>query len=238
MKNEELKKELKKMKSEIERKKEELETLLKKVEELNDKLQVNYEKRKETDLKDTIKEASDLLNFSLNLLGTQPMASKGEGKSGLSGLVDSIARLAERSETFQRDFEIAGKRGVVDLRVSSRPIREAFPSHGRISHGKTMRGTRGDRELRFADVRDTKGEGEPIVDIVETDDTITVLVDLPGLEEKDIQWNVEGNRLIMNAVSPDKKYTKDMILSSEVEQNGSESKYQNGIFRIKLKKKK
>jgi HSP20 family molecular chaperone IbpA len=244
MKNEETRKKIDELKTEIERKKKEIEALMTKVEELNAKMQKNSETQKVADMRSVIKEATDLLGFSLDLLGFSldllgkvPTADSGVDKGGLIGLIDGLARLAERSDTLEKGFEVAGRRGVVDFRVTSRPIKGSVPSHVGLGHGKALsRG--GPRELHLPSMADAKDEGAQIVDIVEAEEEVTVLVDLPGLDGEDIKWEVEDGKLRINVVTSDSSYSKEIVLPSDVERNGSKYEYQNGVFKVILKKKK
>ncbi len=77
---------------------------------------------------------------------------------------------------------------------------------------------------------------EPFVDIFEETDSIEVIVELPGIEEKDISYEIKDEVLILNATSEGRKYTKDVLLPCKV--SLPKTAYRNGIFKLTLKKQK
>jgi HSP20 family protein len=77
---------------------------------------------------------------------------------------------------------------------------------------------------------------EPFVDIFEETDSIEVIVELPGIEEKDISYEIKDDVLTLKATSKDRKYTKEVLLSCKV--SLLKTAYKNGIFRLTLNKEK
>ncbi|MGC9148032.1 MAG: archaeal heat shock protein Hsp20 [Sulfolobales archaeon] len=80
-------------------------------------------------------------------------------------------------------------------------------------------------------------EIEPLVDVYEEDDTITVVVEMPGVEKEKIKVRTEGKRLIIEG-SNGKKYYREVDLPVEVDVKNAKATYKNGILEIKLKKKR
>ena len=111
------------------------------------------------------------------------------------GLVNDLAALAEKSETYQRRVNL-GKGGVVDFRVSSRPIRRTYMTKptGRLRISKPRKET----SPKLSQIPPTAGsikEREPFVDIFEEEDQMRVMVELPGVEEKEINLDIDDNTL-------------------------------------------
>ena len=79
-------------------------------------------------------------------------------------------------------------------------------------------------------------EREPFVDIFEDEDKVIVMAELPGVPEEDIEWEVVGDILTIKTSTPEKEYTKEIVLPKPVEKNQVESNYRHGILEIKLKK--
>jgi len=77
---------------------------------------------------------------------------------------------------------------------------------------------------------------EPFVDIFEETDSIEVIVELPGIEEKDISYEIKDDVLTLNATSEGRKYTKEVQLPSNV--SLLKTVYKNGVFKLTLKKQK
>ena len=76
---------------------------------------------------------------------------------------------------------------------------------------------------------------EPFVDIFEETDSIEVIVELPGIEEKDISYKIKDDVLTLKASSKDRKYTKEVSLPYKV--SLLKSAYKNGVLRLTLEKK-
>lgn len=77
---------------------------------------------------------------------------------------------------------------------------------------------------------------EPVVDVFEEKDYIEVIAELPGLEEKDIKYEIKDDSLTIYSVNDKRKYRKEMRLSFSVSANDIQSVYKNGILKLRLKK--
>jgi HSP20 family protein len=62
-----------------------------------------------------------------------------------------------------------------------------------------------------------------------------IIAELPGVDEKDIEIEVKGDRLVLFARSQDRQYHKDIVLPCTVKENPSLT-YKNGILKISLEK--
>ncbi len=74
-------------------------------------------------------------------------------------------------------------------------------------------------------------EREPIIDIFEEKDYISVIAELPGVEEKDIETKLKGDTLEISAG----KYCKTIRLPS-VPKSIIERAYNNGILQLKIER--
>lgn len=83
-------------------------------------------------------------------------------------------------------------------------------------------------------------EREPLVDVFESNDEITVVAELPGVEKDKINIEVseDKRRLIIKASDTDRKYYKEVDLPSEVDPGSAKANYKNGVLEVKLKKTK
>lgn len=77
---------------------------------------------------------------------------------------------------------------------------------------------------------------EPLVDVVETDETITVTAELPGVAKEDIELEATENMLTINVDDEDRQYYKEVELPTEVDTDSAHATYQNGILDIELHK--
>lgn len=230
-------KDLEQLKKEIEQKGMEIEQLKKKVEELRAQIQGKGKTEEEAELSKMFENVSELLDAGFSIFGTSSSIHGGKFKSsGLIGLINDLAKLAEKSQTYQKRINL-GKRGVIDFRVTSRPLRQSYTTKPAVSVkvGKPKRET----SPTGASMASTTGsieEREPIVDVFEEEDYIKVMVELPGVEENQIKLDIEGNSLTISTDAPTRKYHKKVELPSPVIKDGIESNYRNGILEVKLKK--
>jgi HSP20 family protein len=75
-------------------------------------------------------------------------------------------------------------------------------------------------------------EREPLVDIVETNDDIHVVVELPGVEKSDIKLHGTEDSLEIAVDSPQYKYYKEAQLPSKVRVKEATSTYKNGVLEV------
>ncbi len=152
---------------------------------------------------------------------------------GLGDFINTAAKLAEQGQTeFQRtgdiSFDKAKKlRGMYGFSVRvSRGGKPVFEKFGTLAH-----------EARPEELKPEVEVREPLVDLFDEKEEIIVVAELPGVDEKDIKTGMKGNILSISADSKDRKYTKEVELSSEVT-GKIESTYKNGVLELKIKKKK
>jgi HSP20 family protein len=80
-------------------------------------------------------------------------------------------------------------------------------------------------------------EREPMIDIMEQDDTIIILAELPGVKEDDLQVKVDDYNVIIQVDTPNRKYAKNLDLPAPVDKNSVQTNYNNGILEIKIQKR-
>ena len=230
-------KDLKRLKKEIEQKGKEIEQLKKTVEEMRTKIQEKEKTGEEVELNKIFNEVSEILNVGFSIFGVTSKIGGGqsEGK-GLIGLINDLSKLAEKSQTYQKRINL-GKKGVIDIHVSSRPIKGPYTTKPtsplKISKPKSkIPSTNTQMPLITPSIE----EKEPIVDVIEEKDLINIMAELPGVEEKDINLKIEKDTLTISTETPARKYHKEVKLPTPVEENSLESKYRNGILEVKLRK--
>lgn len=112
-------------------------------------------------------------------------------------------------------------------------------------YGFTVRtGPEGKPQIEeFGNAKDYFHEGEdksewtPLTDVQETDDSVLVTVDVPGVEKEDIDLQVRKDSLKVS-VNGKRKYGKTIELPSKVNPEDAEAKYNNGVLEVELKKVK
>jgi HSP20 family protein len=80
-------------------------------------------------------------------------------------------------------------------------------------------------------------EREPITDIIEGDEDVSVTVELPGVEKNDIDLNVTKDSLEMKVDTPKRKYHKQVDLPCDVIPKTTKATYKNGILDVVIKRK-
>ncbi|MCS7099947.1 MAG: archaeal heat shock protein Hsp20 [Sulfolobales archaeon] len=80
-------------------------------------------------------------------------------------------------------------------------------------------------------------EVEPIVDVIDEEDKVRVVAELPGVEKDKISLKTSGLKLIIKA-SNHKKYHKEVDLPAEVDISTAKATYRNGVLEVELKKKR
>ena len=79
-------------------------------------------------------------------------------------------------------------------------------------------------------------EFEPLVDVMEEDDTITVVAELPGAKKDKIKVKV-GEDYVEIRASNGKKYYKKVRLPSKVKPETAKASFNNGVLEIVIEKK-
>ena len=77
----------------------------------------------------------------------------------------------------------------------------------------------------------------PIVDIIEEDETIRVIIEMPGVEKRDIDLHSRETVLKIKANSTNRRYKKDIVLPCPVIPTSSKAVFKNGVLEITLKRK-
>ncbi len=79
-------------------------------------------------------------------------------------------------------------------------------------------------------------EREPLIDVIEGKDEITVIAELPGVGKKDIRASGEGRELEIKVVTKERRYHKILELPATVDFANTRAKYNNGVLEIILEK--
>lgn len=77
---------------------------------------------------------------------------------------------------------------------------------------------------------------EPLTDLIERDEEISVIVELPGIGKEDINLDASEDSLTIDVDTEKRKYHKKIELPSKVKNDSAKATYKNGVLEIKLKK--
>ena len=152
---------------------------------------------------------------------------------GLSNLIDTATSLAEKGEELSKSGEIdfsglekikglKDLKGVYGVRVSTlaggRPSIRPFGNIKKTPKGPVV------EEMR-----------EPLVDVFDEAEEIHVVAEMPGIEEKDIVLDLQGDILSICATGENRKYQKEILLSRSAMGEGMSWSYKNGILDVTIK---
>jgi len=79
-------------------------------------------------------------------------------------------------------------------------------------------------------------EREPLTDVIESDDSISITLEIPGVNKDEIELRVEEDKVSINVDTPERKYFKELPLKVKVDPKTSKATYKNGVLDIILKK--
>lgn len=77
---------------------------------------------------------------------------------------------------------------------------------------------------------------EPFVDVIEEEENVRIIVDMPGVEKDDIQLEATEAEVIVSAERGDRKYFKTIRLPARVKPESAKAQYKNGVLTIMLEK--
>lgn len=79
---------------------------------------------------------------------------------------------------------------------------------------------------------------EPLVDVLEEDNKLKVIAELPGVAREEIRLYVTESTLTIDVDTPEHRYHKELELPAEVDESSARSTYTNGVLETVLNKRK
>jgi HSP20 family protein len=161
-------------------------------------------------------------------------------------LMDEMER--EMAETF-KDMENTMPRDMV--RVRRLPDGSVKREYGPFVYGYSVKiGPDGKPVIReFGNIKPGPGrEGEPplnlqerrepLIDLIEEDEKLKVVAELPGVSKEEIKLYVTSDTLTIDVDTPERRYHKELDLPFEIVEKSAKSSYLNGVLETILTKKK
>ncbi len=71
-----------------------------------------------------------------------------------------------------------------------------------------------------------------MVDILQADDTLHVIIEMPGINKQDIKIDLVGDILNIKALSDDRKYSEQIELPARVLSDPVKATYKNGVLEV------
>jgi HSP20 family protein len=75
------------------------------------------------------------------------------------------------------------------------------------------------------------------VDVQESEETVRVIADLPGMAKEDIDLKCDGEMLTISAHNDARQYDERVRLPTRVDENSASATYNNGVLEISFEKK-
>ena len=79
-------------------------------------------------------------------------------------------------------------------------------------------------------------EREPLVDVIDSGDNVTVIAEMPGVDKKDIKVSIMPNDLSIDAKDHGRNYSKKIRLTSAIEQSPESAAFRNGVLELTFRK--
>ena len=95
--------------------------------------------------------------------------------------------------------------------------------------GNIKSSSEGEENLEISESR------EPLVDIIEGKNAVTVVIELPGVEKSDIKVEIKESIIFVTTINS-KNYYKEIQLTSKIIANSALARYNNGILEIIINK--
>jgi HSP20 family protein len=81
-----------------------------------------------------------------------------------------------------------------------------------------------------------KEEIEPLVDVMNSQNSLMVYAELPGVDKKDIQLSIADESLIISVEKEKRRYYKKVSLPTMVKPDTAKACYKNGVLEITFEK--
>ena len=73
---------------------------------------------------------------------------------------------------------------------------------------------------------------KPLIDIMEAEDSLHVVVEMPGVSREDITLDSNGTTLDIKALTEDRKYSEHVELPAKVLPDSAKATYKNGVLEV------
>ena len=147
---------------------------------------------------------------------------------GLGGIIKSLEQSSPefRQRIADTDAEIKHR---IDVGWSSKPVVDYHVSTRPLGHGPGHGVRRAAPRTESVKMPASAPHRQPIVDVMEGKDGITIIAELPGVSLEDLNLNLEGETLEITAGPFSKKIAMPRIAKSIIEKS-----FKNGILHLKL----
>ncbi|MCG6939863.1 MAG: Hsp20/alpha crystallin family protein [Thiohalocapsa sp.] len=158
---------------------------------------------------------------------------------GLGDLFDKLGELAETGEQLKQS-------GVLETNTSrGREVKGVYGFTVKFGLGEGGEGGEGASRPKvepFGNIRRDETTGastvhevtEPMVDVFEEGGHVQVVAEMPGVGEDDVELELHGDVLSIQAVHGEKKYRKEVLLPKSFDADAMSHSCRNGILEVRL----
>lgn len=171
----------------------------------------------------------------------QDTGEKAEGENKFGRILSGLADIAEKLNEISEKGETVSKTGEFTI-----PSKEGGLKGVYGFSVKTGLGTKGDqiKVEPFGNIRKDEKTGEavvqeinePLIDIFEDEGATTLIAEMPGVGQDDVQIDVRDDVLTISAKRGEKKYLKEVLLSHSPARDKIKVTCNNGIVTITCEK--
>jgi len=79
-------------------------------------------------------------------------------------------------------------------------------------------------------------EREPLVDVIDGKEEVTVIAELPGVNKEAIDLKADNKSLTIKVDNENRRYYKEIELPAKIKPDSVNASYKNGILEVKLKR--
>jgi len=104
--------------------------------------------------------------------------------------------------------------------------------------GNVKHRTRLSQSGRPRPMMEVKGKSEPLTDVIEEENVVRVIAEVPGVERNDINLNATESSLTISVDSEKRKFFREVELPATVDPKSAKASYKNGVLEVLLTKTK
>jgi len=79
---------------------------------------------------------------------------------------------------------------------------------------------------------------EPLTDVIEDENGISITAELPGVEKEEVELDLQGDELAIKVDTENRKYHKKIDLPENIDKESITATYKNGVLDVCMKKQK
>ena len=80
------------------------------------------------------------------------------------------------------------------------------------------------------------GEIKPLVDILETEDSVHVVAEMPGIEKEDIHLDATDSAVELKATHGERNYSEYLELPVKIDPDSAKATFKNGVLEVIFKR--